>query len=266
MSELTADAKKLTVFNPDGSIKVAGFVPWFGYGQNTSVNFGHAFGGSWYNDDGTSALATDPAWAAMLRWQKDLVDFYGADNLARFVAGAGDEFSAANDLQTGRVAMTMDGEWRVAFIADGAPSLSYGTAPFPVADDRPDLYGSGQIGGDLLGIPRGSAHPAEAWLLLKYMATDTASLVYMANAIRNVPTTLVSLKSPDLSAPSQFRTFLEVAASPNSLFKQPSLIGAADQQLFQTFLEKWQAGKVSDLNAGLQQVASQIDDQLSQGT
>lgn len=264
MSELTADAKKLTVFNPDGSIKVAGFVPSSGYGQNTAANLGHSFGASWYNDDGTSAIATDPAWKAMLAWQNDLVDFYGADNLARFVAGAGNEFSSANDFQRGRVAMIMDGEWRVAFIADGAPTLNYATAPFPAADDRPDLYGSGAIGGDLLGIPRGSPNPAEAWLLLKYMATDTASLVSMANSIRNVPTTLASLQSPDLDAPAAFRTFLDIAANPASSFKQPSLIGSADQELFGGFLEKWQAGKVSDLQAGLQQVASQIDDQIQQ--
>ena len=31
-----------------------------------------------------------------------------------------------------------------------------------------------------------------------------------------------------------------------------------------TFMEKWQAGKVSDLQAGLDQVAQQIDDQLTQ--
>ena len=31
-----------------------------------------------------------------------------------------------------------------------------------------------------------------------------------------------------------------------------------------TFMEKWQAGKVPDLQAGLDEVAQQIDDQLAQ--
>ncbi len=31
-----------------------------------------------------------------------------------------------------------------------------------------------------------------------------------------------------------------------------------------TFMEKWQAGKVPDLQAGLDQVAQQINDQLTQ--
>jgi len=37
LSELTDMAKKLTVFNPDGSIKVAGFVPWMGWYETNSV-------------------------------------------------------------------------------------------------------------------------------------------------------------------------------------------------------------------------------------
>jgi multiple sugar transport system substrate-binding protein len=37
MSELTEMAKELTEFNPDGSIKVAGFAPWFGYYEFTPL-------------------------------------------------------------------------------------------------------------------------------------------------------------------------------------------------------------------------------------
>ena len=266
ISELTEMAKKLTVFDPDGSIRVAGFVPWFGYYEHLPVNIGHAFGGQWYDDEGHSALASDPAWAEMLQWQRDLVDFYGAEELAKFVAAQGNEFSHANDFQSGRVAMILDGEWRVAFIDDGAPDLTYGTAPFPVSDDHPELAGSGPIAGDIIGIPRGSEHPAEAWLLLKFMATDTETLVYMGNVIRNVPTTIAALQSPGLDAPPEFQTFLDIAQHPGSSFKQLTLLGEGDQTIFLQWLEKWQAGRVPDLEAGLQQVSQQIDDQVEQAS
>ena len=63
MSELTDMAKELTEFNPDGSIKVAGFVPWFGYYEFTPLELAIIFGADYYNDDGTaSAVATDPDW------------------------------------------------------------------------------------------------------------------------------------------------------------------------------------------------------------
>jgi len=266
MSELTAMAKELTEFNPDGSIKVAGFIPWFGYYEFTPLELSIIFGADYYNEDGTaSAVATDPDWQALFQWQKDLVDFYGADNLKEFVAGQGDEWSEPNDFHRGRVAMMFDGEWRVAMIEDYAPDLNYGTAPYPTPDGQEDQYGIGRVGGTIVGIPRGSAHPAEAWLLVQYLATNTDALVEMTNIIRNVPTTFPALESPGLDITPQFQTFLDVFADQGSHYKQTSEIGTADQDLVSNFGEDWQAGDVSDLQAGLQSTAEQIDNELAAG-
>ena len=125
--ELTAMAKDLTEFNADGSIKVAGFVPWFGnyYVNGDPLNHSIAWDADWYNDDGTAAMGSDPDWAEMFRWQKDLVDWYGVDKLKKFVAGQGDEWGeSSQDFQNGRIAMAIDGEWRTAFIANGTPGLN----------------------------------------------------------------------------------------------------------------------------------------------
>ena len=96
------------------------------------------------------------------------------------------------------------------------------------------------------------------------MATNTDSLVAAANAIGNVPTTFDSLDSPDLSLPQQFDTFLDVFSNPNSHYKDMSILGSADQDLLASFAAKWQAGLITDLEAGLAEVAQQIDDQLAQ--
>ena len=266
-SELTEMAKALTEFNPDGSIKVAGFVPWFGnyYVNGDPLNHSIAWDADWYNDDGTAAMATDPDWAEMFRWQKDLVDWYGVDKLKKFVAGQGDEWGeASQDFQLGRIAMALDGEWRTAFIKNGTPDLNYGTAPSPVPDDEAETYGIGRVGGTIIGIPRGSAHEAEAWLLVKFMATNTDSLVAAANAIGNVPTTYDSLGSSDLSLPQQFGTFMDVFENPGSHYKDMSILGSADQDILSSFAAKWQSGRITDLQAGLADVAQQIDDQLEQ--
>lgn len=264
ISELTQMAKDLTVFNPDGSIERAGFVPWFGYYMMAPLEVSIVFDADWYNDDGTSAIGTDLDWVELFEWQKELVDFYGADELRKFVAKSGDEWGeASQDFQTGRIAMAIDGEWRTAFIRNGTPNLNYDTAPFPVPDDKADRYGAGRVGGTIIGIPRGSAHPDEAWLLVSFMATDTDSLVAAANAIGNVPTTLAALDSPDLELPEQFGTFLDVFGNPNSSYKDMTVIGSADQNLLSDFAEDWQAGDVGDLEAGLQRVAQQINDQLA---
>ena len=266
LSELNAYTRKLTEFNPDGSIKVAGYVPWAGYYSGGAMApLSTTFGVQWYDDSGErSAVATDPAWKEFLTWQKGLVDFYGAEKLRKFVAGAADEWGGGHDFHHGRIAMMLDGEWRTAFIADLQPDLEYATAPFPVPDDAADTYGFGQIGGTIIGMPRGSAHPEEAWLLLKFMATDTDTLVYMANNVRNVPTTFAALESPKLDVTPQFRTFLEIFQNPLSHYKETSAIGVADQNLVSDFVQKWQVGKATDFDAGLQQVAEEINAQLEQ--
>ncbi len=130
-----------------------------------------------------SVVDTDPAWKAMFQWQHDFIanvygggDFQtGSDQLQRFVAGCGRRvLDAHRTSQTGRVAMNFDGEWRTAFIADEAPDLQYATAPFRCPTIRWTTYGRGPVGGTIIGIPKGSPHPDEAWLLVDYMATDTA--------------------------------------------------------------------------------------------
>ncbi len=264
-SELVAMAKKLTQFNPDGSIKVAGFVPWFGQYEFAPLDMAVMFGADYYNADGSAAaLATDPDWKAMFEWQKQFVDFYGADNLKRFVAGSGDEWTKANDFETGRVAMQLDGEWRTASIENETPNLSYGTAPFPVPDGHEDEYGIGRIGGTIMGVPKGAEHANEAWLLLKFLATDTTTLVTAANLLRNVPTTLDSLQSPQLDVTPQFKTFLDVFANAGSHWKQVSVLGAADQDTVATFAENWQVGDVANLADGLSKTSKQLDDLLAQ--
>jgi len=264
-SQLVTMAKKLTQYNADGSIKVAGFVPLFGWHENGAATYAQAFGATWLDGSGKSALASDPRWASMFRWEKDFTDTLGYDKLQQFVSGSADEFSASNDFEIGRVAMTLDGEWRVAFIEREHPNLNYGTAPFPVADDQSDRYGSGYIVTNTLMVPRGAQHPYEAWLLAKFLSTDETSLVRLGDALKNIPDTTQALNSPTLTSDPQFSTFLDIYQNPDSSSPPSTSSGAGWQALVDDFATKWQAGKIPDLTAGLQQTADQIDRQLAQG-
>jgi multiple sugar transport system substrate-binding protein len=266
LSELTEMAKRLTQRNSDGSIKVAGLVPYWGFYENVPAHLAPAWGAQWFSPDGKSNLSRDPRWAQMLRWQKSLIDFYGYDKITRFVAGAGDEFSSSQVFETGKMAMALDGEWRVAFLADEHPELKYATAPFPAADDQSGQYGAGFISGNIIGIPKGAKHPAAAWQLVKYLAFDTSALVTLSNELRNVPTTTAALQSPQIKPDPNFKTFLDIFANPKSAAVPVNPAGSVNQDLFQTFAEKYQAGKVADLEAGLKALDRQIDNQIAQDT
>ena len=113
MQQLTPYAKKLTVKNPDGSLKVVGFDPEFGFYQNTSGAYQPSFGGEVVRRERQVEPRDRPGLGALLKWQKGLVDYYGHDKLVKWQTGAGDEFSASHAFETGKLAMMMDGEWRV---------------------------------------------------------------------------------------------------------------------------------------------------------
>lgn len=263
LSELEQMAMKMTTFNADGSIKTLGFNPFMGWGENVAAHLGPAADAKWLTDKGTSAISSSAGWPELIQWQTDFVNKIGYDKLNAFTASLGQEFSADNAFQTGQVAMMMDGEWRTAFIKDQKPSLDYGTAPFPAADDHTDLYGGGYITGNIAGIGKGSQHKELAWALLKYLTTDTGAIVKLANGLGNVPTTNEALDSPDLSLPPQFQTFLDAMKNPHSETTPPSPVGAGYQQTFNDFWTKYQSGKGGDLTAGLKTVDKQIDDAIA---
>jgi multiple sugar transport system substrate-binding protein len=267
MSQLASYAKKLTKKNPDGSIKVAGYDPFLGFYAGNAPDlstYGPLYGAKWVDSKLHSTLSTSPGWAKLLRWQKGLVDWYGYDKLVRFQAGLGDEFSASNAFEVGKLAMAQDGEWRVAFIAAEHPELDYGTAPMPVDDAHPELYGSGYVNGTIIGIPKGVPHKTEAWALLKYLTFDAHALAKLSNGLRNVPTTTASLSSKEIKPDPHFATFLKIFAHPKSVTSPITAVGNAYGSLIQTFTVKWQAGKEKDLQKGLKNVDKQIDAQLAQ--
>ena len=262
ISELTADAKKLTVRNPDGSLKQVGIDPFIGFYENVPERWVTAFGGKWNDAQGNAILASQPGWTKWLTWMKSLIDWYGYNNLVRFQAGLGDEFSASNAFEAGKVAMNVDGEWRVAFIQAEHPTLAYGTAPMPTND--PSLYGSGYINGTIIGIPKNGKHTAQAWDLVKYLTTNDHALAELSNGLRNVPSTTASTHSKELTPDAHFATFLKVFANPKSSTSPITASGVSYTNAVQSFVTKWQAGSVKNLASSLKTLDSQLDAQVKQ--
>jgi multiple sugar transport system substrate-binding protein len=265
-SELTADAKKLTQ-RSGNNIQVAGYDPFWGfYSGNVAdmTNYAPLFGLKYLESKGKSILASQFGWSKLLRWQKSLVDWYGYDNLVRFHAKPADEFSASNAFETGRIAMIMDGEWRVAFLHAEHPDLKYGTAPMPVDDAHPSLYGAGSVNGTIIGIPKGGHNVDQAWALVKYLTTNDHALARFSNGIRNVPSTRSSAKSKQLKPDPNFATFIKIFNNPHSLTAPITAAGNANLSLISRFTVKYQAGKVKNLHNALKQLDKQIDAQNAQ--
>ncbi len=266
-TQLTADAKKLTQFNPDGSIKVAGFVPTSTFYENAAAHYAPLWGFHWVQN-GKAAMGSDPSWAAYLRWEKQLINWYGASKLSHFLSGAGEEFSPTNDFETGKIAMQIDGEWRTQFIKSDHANIDYGTAPMPVNPSDPSLYGGGYTTGNVMGIPKGAANPAAAWLLAKYLATNEPAVATFANGLGNVPTLTSALGDPTLTKNPEFNTFLKIFGNPNTATDPITAIGSANQTMEGNWQQKWEAGAIPDaqLPSSLKNLAQQINAQEANST
>ena len=265
VTELEEDAKKLTVRSGSG-FKRIGYSPFFGFYESTPTHYGPLWGAQWQNSEGKSAIASDPGWKEMSEWVKNLVDFYGPGALVRFQSGAGGEFTGSNAFMTEKTAMEIDGEWRTALIKSEAPKLQYATAPMPVANGKTELYGGGFTTGNITGIPKGSQHPAAAWELIKYLATNVQAQVELANDLGNVPTWIPALEQVKKTASPQFATFLQIFSNTHTTTIPITAQGEGIETTLENYLEKYQAGNGGDLKKGLESVASQIDAAETQAT
>ena len=88
IAELTADAKKLTKFNSDGSIKVLGFDPFVGFYENTPDRWVTAWARKWLDSSKHSILAKQAGWSSWMKWLKSYIDWIGYNKLVKFQAGA----------------------------------------------------------------------------------------------------------------------------------------------------------------------------------
>ncbi|MGM9443743.1 MULTISPECIES: extracellular solute-binding protein [Streptomyces] len=263
-SEFEADAKRLTLPAGD-SYKQLGFMPDYHGWETTTEHYFGQFSPTYFTADGKSNVAEDPAFKQGFALQKRLVDELGGfQKLERFRSTLGDEWGAKHPFHTGQVAMQLDGEWRLGMAEQAKPKFEIGVAPLPVPDDQKDQYGKGYITGTITGIAATSRKQNAAWEFVKYISTDTDAVVGFANGIHNVPSTLAALKSPKLKYDPRFKTFLDIAADPDSTTTPASLNGGQYLVTLQQLGYDYESGRVTDLTAGLKKAAAQIDTDIAQ--
>ncbi|MFG2945707.1 ABC transporter substrate-binding protein [Streptomyces adustus] len=263
-SEFEADAKKLTIAKGDSYTQL-GFMPNYHGWESTTEHYFGQFSPTYFDADGRSNLAKDPAFKAGFTLQKRLVDELGGfQRLEKFRSTLGDEWGPKHPFQTGQVAMQLDGEWRLGMAMEAKPDFEIGVAPLPVPDDQAAQYGKGYITGTITGIAANSRKQNAAWELVKYMTTDTDAVVDFSNAIHNVPSTLAALKSPKLKYDPRFKTFLDIAANPASTTTPASINGGVYLVTIQQFGYDYESGKAKDLASGLAATATQIDTDIAQ--
>jgi multiple sugar transport system permease protein len=189
--ELEAIAPRLTKETADrSSFDQIGFIP--NYGNSWLYIYAWQKGGEFMSPDGRTCTMNDKPNVEALEYMVRMYDKLGGyTKINAFQSGF-----QKNDLDpflTGKVAMKIDGNWVLNNIARYGPDIDFGVAPAPVPQERLDqLEGRAPLqprykaqpkyitwaGGFSFAIPRGAAHPNEAWEFIKWMSCEESWLLH----------------------------------------------------------------------------------------
>ncbi len=207
-SELAAAIEALTIVDGDGNITQLGLgVPDF-------TTFAYTFGGGWIDDAGQPTANDAGNIAALQFWVDNVLNVYGVDNVRRFESGFGEYASAQAPFYTGKLAMSMDGEWQARFIQQYAPDLQWSAGPLPVADDQPDLAGTTSLAASTFFIPANAQEKDGAWEFIKYLFSEEPTRDFTI-ALANLPARASLLEDPAYAEITGFSYWLESLKSPN---------------------------------------------------
>lgn len=133
-----------------------------------------ASGGDYASEDGETSTMTDPAMQAAVDlyatlWDEGLVE-PGAE------ADTGANWLGA--FASGKIGMAPLGAFAISPLRADFPDVDFGVAALPGEDGDT----SSDIGGDVIGIPKGSANPDGAWEFIEWSLSEEAQLeVYAKN-------------------------------------------------------------------------------------
>jgi multiple sugar transport system substrate-binding protein len=239
IDELEEYAHKLTIVDDAGNITQLGWMP---ASQSYSIDLAMAFGGKFYDSETGAVTANDPNIVKALEWDLNLAQSYGLDKVNAFTSG----FSTGdNPFFLGKVAMTIDGCWNVAFIKEYAPDIEYGAASVPAVD--PAYARSGNVGTNPIVIPNGIEHVDEAWEFALFLSTNPDVSRNFANLVSNIPQ--VKAAMADFSDDPNTQFFAELSNSPNARAWAPLPVVTLYDTEWTTAIEKIFTGQATPQEA-----------------
>jgi multiple sugar transport system substrate-binding protein len=265
IDEVLAIADAVTTETSAGDYDVLGFLPG-GPGpggqpgaidQGWHYTWGFAHGGSFADIEACQVTPTDPGVVAGFQFLHDFAQERDPEKLTRWASTnvPPNPSGSQQAFVTGKLAMVITGDWRIAEMAQYKPDVNYGFTYIPVPNegDEPATW----AGGWSVAMIPDSAEAEQAWAFMQYIAGPEGQATYTKETA-HLPTLTALLEDASLydEQHAQFLDFLEVAHN-----RPPLAVGA----IYWDALTAAQGAvelNTAEPQAALQEVADSVQPQL----
>lgn len=162
--EFVEVAKRLTIRNDD-QVEQYGVFGLEDYYQTIALIMSN--GGNWFNEDASKSVANTPEVKEVLEKIYNLRAVEGASPEAKLLQNSG--MSSSQMLQTGKIAMLINGSWALQELANMDFEVGVGVLP---KFDKSITHGQAH----LHVASKDTKHPEEAWKLIKFLSSEEYQL------------------------------------------------------------------------------------------
>jgi ABC-type glycerol-3-phosphate transport system substrate-binding protein len=230
VDEVLAIADKVTTETANGDYDVLGWLPGGpGPGGNPGAidqgwhyTWGFAYGGNFADTGACKVTPTDPGVVAGFQFLYDFAKQRDPEKLSRWAATnvPPNPSGSQQAFVTGKLAMVVTGDWRIAEMAQYKPDVNYDFTFIPVPNEGDEA--ATWAGGWSVALIPGSKAPEQAWKFMQYFAGTEGQKTYTKETA-HLPTLKALLTDGSLydERHAKFLDFLNVAHN-----RPPLAVGA----------------------------------------
>lgn len=266
-SELEEYAEKLFVYDKEGNIKRAGYIPGYWSAGNTPgfIFWPMEFDAEFLSPDGRKVNMTSDACVKSLEWEGRLFQKLGGDKLIRMRSSFG--YGTQQGFASKRLSMIVQKSSFIQELSKYAPDIEFGVSMLPVPDEGGH---PGSTSGALwVGIPSGSQHPEEAWEYIKFYTRQDVLQRSADYAIDNDQVAFFPANIEVAKSPKQMSTpYMDVLIDTMKWARTPTIVPLAHAIFWREYQNAWdqvvrgQKSAREALEAAEKEVQRALDDQI----
>lgn len=153
IEDLDAWSDAMTVKAEDGTYSRLGIVPWLDSGNEAFI-VPYLFGADPYDKESDKINLTSDEMLGYMEWIQNYARKYDPEKINAFTSGLGQMFSPDHPFMTGKVGMTITGNWFSEALREYAPDVPYEVCAVPVPEGG--RVNSTPFGTNVFAIPAGT--------------------------------------------------------------------------------------------------------------